>query len=174
MILATFITHYEFRKGVISGGVLFFYWLLLFCLGVVPFRSNIMRMQNAEQDVVEMFHVVVFYVSYGLAFLQLLLSLFSDVAARPEFRRSDRERQPLLGRYTPVGGGDLRKVSPEITAPFWLRMIFMWTTTMLLTGYRRELTFDDLWDLKPEDKCDEVVTRFENEWEKELERTKWK
>ena len=48
-LLATFITHYEFRKGVISGGVLFFYWLLLFCLGVVPFRSNIMRMQNAEQ-----------------------------------------------------------------------------------------------------------------------------
>ena len=45
---------------------------------------------------------------------------------------------------------------------------------MLLTGYRRELTFDDLWVLKPEDKCDEVVTRFENEWEKELERTKWK
>ena len=55
-----------------------------------------------------MFHVVVFYVSYGLAFLQLLLSLFSDVVARTEFRRSDRERQPLLGRYTPVGGGDVR------------------------------------------------------------------
>ncbi|KAK2189921.1 hypothetical protein NP493_93g00019 [Ridgeia piscesae] len=173
-MLATFLTHYEFRKGIISSGVLFIYWFLLSLLGVVPFRSNIMHMQNAEQDVVEMFHMVVFYVSYGLAFLQLLLSLFSDVAARPEFRRSDRERQPLLGRYTPVGGGDLRKVCPEITAPFWLRTLFLWITNMLVRGYRRELTFDDLWDLKPEDKCDEVVTRFENEWKKELERTKWK
>ena len=48
-MLATFLTNYEFRKGVISGGVLFFYWLLLSFLGVVPFRSNIMRLQNAEQ-----------------------------------------------------------------------------------------------------------------------------
>ena len=46
--------------------------------------------------------------------------------------------------------------------------------SLLVRGYRRELTFDDLWDLKPEDKCDEVVTSFENEWKKELERTKWK
>ena len=48
-MLATFLTHYEFRKGVISGGVLFFYWMLLSFLGVVPFRSNIMRIQKAEQ-----------------------------------------------------------------------------------------------------------------------------
>ena len=48
-VLATFLTNYEFRKGVISGGVLFFYWLLLSFLGVVPFRSNIMRLQKAEQ-----------------------------------------------------------------------------------------------------------------------------
>ena len=45
-MLATFITQYEFRKGVISGGVLFFYWLLLTILGGVQLRSNIMRMQD--------------------------------------------------------------------------------------------------------------------------------
>ena len=48
-VLATLLTHYEFRKGIISGGVLFFYWMLLSFLGVVPFRSNIMHLQNAEQ-----------------------------------------------------------------------------------------------------------------------------
>ena len=30
------------------------------------------------------------------------MSLFADVAARPEFRRSNREREPLLGQYSPV------------------------------------------------------------------------
>lgn len=45
---------------------------------------------------------------------------------------------------------------------------------MLMRGYRRDITFDDLSNLKPEDKCDEVVTRFEKEWEKELKKTKWK
>ena len=46
--------------------------------------------------------------------------------------------------------------------------------SMLVRGYRRELSADDLLDLKPEDKCDEVVTRFEHEWKKELKETKWK
>ncbi|KAK2169806.1 hypothetical protein NP493_1174g00048 [Ridgeia piscesae] len=98
MGLATFLIHYEFRKGVISGGVLFFYWLSLTFTGFVTFLSNLIRLKHDRQGVddTEMFHVVVFYVSYGLAFLQLLLSLFSDVAARPEFRRSDKERQPLI------------------------------------------------------------------------------
>ena len=46
--------------------------------------------------------------------------------------------------------------------------------SMLVRGYRRDLTADDLLDLKPEDKCDEVVSRFEHEWKKELKETKWK
>ena len=50
----------------------------------------------AFQAAEDVFHIVAFYVSYGLAFLQLLLSLFSDVAARPEFRRPDRKKEPLL------------------------------------------------------------------------------
>ncbi|KAI0216331.1 Multidrug resistance-associated protein 1, partial [Lamellibrachia satsuma] len=178
MMLATFLTHYEFRKGVISGGVLFFYWMLLSFLGIVPFRSNIMRIQNAEQAAEDMFHIVAFYVSYGLAFLQLVLSLFSDVAARPEFRHPDRKKEPLLlplrDQHEFFDSSEIEKVCPDITAPFWLRMLFLWITNMLVRGYRRELTADDLLDLKPEDKCDEVVTRFELEWKKELKETKWK
>ncbi|KAI0214170.1 Multidrug resistance-associated protein 1, partial [Lamellibrachia satsuma] len=178
MMLATFLTNYEFRKGVISGGVLFFYWLLLSFLGVVPFRSNIMRLQNAEQEVEDVFHIVAFYFSYGLASLQLLLSLFSDVAARPEFRRPDRKNEPLQlplrGQQKFFDSSEIEKVCPDITAPFWLRMLFLWITNMLVRGYRRDLTADDLLDLKPEDKCDEVVTRFEHEWKKELKETKWK
>ena len=44
---------------------------------------------------------------------------------------------------------------------------------MLVRGNQRDITFDDLFDLKPEDKSDEIVTRLENEWKKELEKTKW-
>ncbi|KAI0210104.1 Multidrug resistance-associated protein 1 [Lamellibrachia satsuma] len=177
MMLATFLTHYEFRKGVISGGVLFFYWLLLCVFGFVPFFFNIIRLKNARQmsdfepqgiDDTEMFHIVAFYVSYGLAFLQLLQSLFADVAARPEFRRSHSERQPLITQTCS------QNASPETTSPFWMRMLFLWITKLVVTGFRRDLVFNDIWDLKPEDKCDDVVTRFEHEWKKELKETKWK
>lgn len=57
-------------------------------------RSFVVVFQGIDDT--EMFHIVAFYVSYGLAFLQLLQSLFADVAARPEFRRSHSERQPLI------------------------------------------------------------------------------
>ena len=44
----------------------------------------------------------------------------------------------------------------------------------LLAGYTRDITFDDLSDLRPEDKCYEVVTKFEKEWKEELRKTKWR
>ena len=50
---------------------------------------------------------------------------------------------------------------------------FVRVDRMLVRGNRRDITFDDLFDLKPEDKSDKIVTRFENEWKKELKKTKW-
>ena len=70
---------------------------------MIKWMCDLLETVITFQGVPNVFHVVVFYVSYGLAFLQLLLSLFSDVAARPEFRRSDREQNPLLDKYKPVG-----------------------------------------------------------------------
>ncbi|KAK2171195.1 hypothetical protein NP493_1094g03011 [Ridgeia piscesae] len=127
-MLATFIIHCEFRKGIISGGVLFFFWLLVSFLGIVQFRSNILHMENPAQGDPDKFSVVTFSISYGLAFAQLLLTLFPDVAARPEYRRTDTEREPLVGRDTP----SKQNVSPEIIAPFWLRMTFLWITKITM------------------------------------------
>ena len=57
------------------------------------------------------------------------------------------------------------------------RLVFMFQLCgfrYLLAGYTRDITFDDLSDLRPEDKCDEVVTKFEREWKKELKKTNWR
>ena len=40
--------------------------------------------------------------------------------------------------------------------------------SLIVTGYRRQLTFDDLWELRPSDRCDTVMPKFEAEWSKEL------
>ena len=42
-LLAMFVIRYEFKKGVHSGGVLFWYWFLHAVLGIVPFRSLIIN-----------------------------------------------------------------------------------------------------------------------------------
>jgi len=40
--------------------------------------------------------------------------------------------------------------------------------SMLLKGYRRPVTREDLWSLKPEDKCNEVYHAFEKNWQREM------
>jgi len=39
---------------------------------------------------------------------------------------------------------------------------------MLLKGYRRPLTREDLWSLNPEDKCHELSPAFEKCWQQEM------
>ena len=47
-VMAAFLTHYEFRKGAHSGGVLFILWLLLVVLLIIPFRSIILHQRSAN------------------------------------------------------------------------------------------------------------------------------
>ena len=42
-VFSVFVNHVEFRKEIVSGGVLFFFWLLLIFLNIVTFRSNILH-----------------------------------------------------------------------------------------------------------------------------------
>ena len=39
---------------------------------------------------------------------------------------------------------------------------------MILTGYKRDLNFDDLWNLRPSDRCSTVVPDFEHQWRREI------
>ena len=41
--LSAFLTHYEFRKGIHSSGILFILWAILTVLLIVPFRSLILH-----------------------------------------------------------------------------------------------------------------------------------
>lgn len=39
---------------------------------------------------------------------------------------------------------------------------------LIFTGYRRQLLFDDIWELKQSDQCETLLPKFEAQWAKEL------
>ena len=47
-VVAAFLTHYEFRKGVHSGGVLFVLWSILVIFLIAPFRSIILHARDGN------------------------------------------------------------------------------------------------------------------------------
>ena len=47
-VVAAFLTHYEFRKGVHSGGVLFVLWSILVIFLIAPFRSIILHTRDGN------------------------------------------------------------------------------------------------------------------------------
>jgi multidrug resistance-associated protein (MRP) len=136
-----------------------------------------------------LFHFVTFYASFTLILAQFILSLFADVTVVTTVTNN----QPVLNGYvderTSLTQGDISDVlvnkvdsktadgnsaqtstkdCPEIYASFLSRILFYWITKLIWTGYRRELTFSDLWQLRPADRCDTVLPEFEHEWKKEL------
>ena len=44
----------------------------------------------------------------------------------------------------------------------------MFNYRLIITGYRRQLTFDDIWQLRKADQCAKILPEFEAEWNKEL------
>ena len=41
---------------------------------------------------------------------------------------------------------------------------------LVLRGYRRTLTYDDIWDIRPQDTSDVIVKRFLKNWDELLEK----
>ena len=113
-------THYEFRKGVLSGGVLFVLWSILMFLLIIPLRSIILMMQadykmvctNIYQQLIcavmshdshlclvsfqDLLSEISFFFTYILVAALFVCSLFSDHKATATLRRRTEEQTPLM------------------------------------------------------------------------------
>ncbi len=60
-MLIAFLSAYEFTKGIHSGGLVFFFWVLQLILNIVPFRSLILNIRYDDQVLLFSFpcHIVV-------------------------------------------------------------------------------------------------------------------
>uniref|UniRef100_A0A672IA04 ATP-binding cassette, sub-family C (CFTR/MRP), member 2 n=1 Tax=Salarias fasciatus TaxID=181472 RepID=A0A672IA04_SALFA len=129
------------RKGKhVDSATLFFFWLLLVVCDIFPFQTLI-RAALREGKVSDVPRFCLFYISFGLELVALVLSAVADIS--PE--------------------------NPEKAATFLSRITFNWTSSLVVTGYKRPLVQEDMWDLKDIDTTDHISQVFSSNMKTELD-----
>ncbi|CAG5127097.1 unnamed protein product, partial [Candidula unifasciata] len=150
--LTAILIQIERMEGVISSGVMWFFWLLSVIGNIIPFYTKIILKDYEDH----LFPFVVFYIYYACLIIQLVLSSFAESVQR--------------NGYSYLG----EKPSPEVSASVPNRLVYWWMNGIVYQGYRKGLTEDDLFDLHPRDKGERVIPQFEQMWEAELTRARAK
>lgn len=133
------------KTATVDSGSLFIFWLLLVTCEVFSFQT-VLREALRKGVIEDLPRFCLFYISFGLQVLALILSGFADTA--PE-------------------AADTVKKNPELGASFLSRITFNYMNSMIVNGYKRPLVQEDLWELKKEDCTDSVCRTFEEtmKWE---------
>uniref|UniRef100_A0A672I7Y0 ATP-binding cassette, sub-family C (CFTR/MRP), member 2 n=1 Tax=Salarias fasciatus TaxID=181472 RepID=A0A672I7Y0_SALFA len=134
------------RKGKhVDSATLFFFWLLLVVCDIFPFQTLI---RAALREVSDVPRFCLFYISFGLELVALVLSAVADIS--PEAKEH-------------------MKKNPEKAATFLSRITFNWTSSLVVTGYKRPLVQEDMWDLKDIDTTDHISQVFSSNMKTELD-----
>ena len=59
------------------------------------------------------------------------------------------------------------KPSPEWTASFPNRLFFSWVDVMIIKGWKKPLTAEDMYDLNPNDGCRALNPVWERHWQRQ-------
>lgn len=60
------------------------------------------------------------------------------------------------------------KACPEASANFLSRLTFWWANSLFITGYRKTLTEDDIWEVTAEQTAENVSQKLELNWQREF------
>lgn len=132
-----------------DSGTLFVFWTLQIVCGVFPFQSLI-RMA-LKGNVVDVPRVCLFFISYGLQVIILIVSAFSDISIETE---------------------EAAKKNPETTSSFLSRITFNWYNRIIVKGYKHPLELEDLWELNKVDKTKHIHDLFEKNMIQEVKKAK--
>uniref|UniRef100_H0VI28 ATP binding cassette subfamily C member 2 n=1 Tax=Cavia porcellus TaxID=10141 RepID=H0VI28_CAVPO len=109
------------------------FWILSICCDTFQFQTLIRALLKDSSS--NLAYSCLFFISYGFQILILILSTFSEK-------------------------NDLSS-NPSSTASFLSNLTFSWFDSIVLKGYKKPLTFEDVWEVDEEIKTKSVVSRFE-------------
>jgi multidrug resistance-associated protein (MRP) len=140
-------------RGVHTSGLLLLFWLLMTVTTVINFRSLLIytflesgnTYPTAVWNLSELRYTLRL-VSTPIVIIQLILSCIADKKARDPFI---------------LTGEDYRNQSPENDASILSQITFWWLNSLMLLGYKRTLTQEDLYSLKPQDRTERATYEFE-------------
>ena len=149
------LVYFNKKHGLRTSGLLFIFWFLLTIFSIPRVRTEIMN-YNARSEFDEapaswdVYQFYSFFIFFSMSFFMLVINCFAD-------------QEPTETKYPKVANP-----CPELGASFPSRMFFQWFDKLILKGFRKPLTNDDLWQMKPEDTSKEVTPLFLRYWEKSV------
>uniref|UniRef100_A0A8B9JZW7 ATP-binding cassette, sub-family C (CFTR/MRP), member 1 n=1 Tax=Astyanax mexicanus TaxID=7994 RepID=A0A8B9JZW7_ASTMX len=137
------------REKAVDSGSLFLFWLLQIICEIFPFQTLLRDALNSDK-VLDPPHFYLFYVSYGLKLVALMLSAIADVP--PDLREMTKKC------YS----------NHEFTSAVLFKLSLSLSGRMIFTGYRRPLVQEDMWELSEKDSTNFISREFEEMMKQEL------
>ncbi|XP_032409131.1 canalicular multispecific organic anion transporter 1-like isoform X2 [Xiphophorus hellerii] len=132
------------KEKAVDSASLFLFWLLLVLCDIFPFQTLLREALRLVRDVPRF---SLFYISFGLAVIALILSALADIT--PEEK-------------------ELVKKNPGAGATFLSRITFNWFNGMVMKGYKKPLVQEDMWELNEADSTSYISQRFNHHMQFEL------
>ncbi|XP_026349643.2 ATP-binding cassette sub-family C member 2 [Ursus arctos] len=120
------------------------FWILSILCGVFQFQTLIRILLKGNNS--NLAYSCLFFVSYALQILILVLSAFSEK--------------------------DASSNNPSFTASFLSNITFSWYDSTVMKGYKQPLTLEDVWDVDEEIKTKALVSTFEKHMVGELQKAR--
>ncbi|XP_004459255.1 ATP-binding cassette sub-family C member 2 isoform X1 [Dasypus novemcinctus] len=127
-----------------SSWFLSLFWILSIFCGTFQFQTLIRALLKGNSS--NLAYSCLFFISYAVHILILILSAFSEKNASSN--------------------------NPSTTASFLSNITFSWYDSVVLKGYRRALTLEDVWDVDEESKTKTLVSNFEKHMTGELQKAR--
>ncbi|KAG1554327.1 hypothetical protein G6F51_000001 [Rhizopus arrhizus] len=148
MVFVIVLHHIEYTRNRVSSAVLLFYWLFVILVNGTKLRTQILSHVYETQSV----PFILFGIYSGLSLVIFVL----ENIPKPK------------SQYILLEEND----SPEEMANIFSRLTFSWMTPLMRLGYQKPLIMDDLWNLTTEDQSAIIGNRFQQNWEKEMQKAK--
>ncbi|KAG1680871.1 Multidrug resistance-associated protein 1 [Nymphon striatum] len=145
-----------------SSGPIFIFWLLQTFAMTVTYRSLITTTIHfhdefsirSKRTLPEVVHLGINLAVYPLIVLQLILASFADNSPKYTLYQSSQE------------------LFKEDTSSILSQYTYWWLNDLILKGYRKNITVDDIPHLPPRRRCDQLNVRLAEYWQEEIRKTK--
>lgn len=134
------------KYGDQSSGLLWVFWLLQVLCGLSQLKSTVINVIHSDGLLGSK---ITFLAQYSGAVVLLIANSFADNPVDAEWFRK-------------------RKVYPEQYSSYLNKITFHWTSGLLRLGWKRSLTFDDLWEIPPHCATKTLDALWRAAWRKEM------
>nr|KAF6321957.1 ATP binding cassette subfamily C member 2 [Pipistrellus kuhlii] len=115
------------------------FWILSILCGTFQFQTLIRMLLKGDNS--SLAYSCLFFICYAFQILILVLSAFSEKGSSN---------------------------NPSLTASFLSKITFSWYDSIVLKGYKKPLTLEDVWDVDEQSKTKMLVSKFETHMAGEL------